>query len=265
MRFVFPKGKKKALTFSYDDNQIYDRQLVEIFNRYGMRGTFHINSGNLDVADRGIDHFIMKEEVATLYRNHEVACHGVEHKNLPGLNKQQMVMELAEDRKTLEQLSGGFVQGLSYAFGSYTQEVIEIVKAVGIKYSRTVNGTNQFFPPVDFLQWHPTCHHNGPIMELGKQFLEVPHYIELPVMYVWGHSYEFDRDGSWDKIEEFAKLMSGKEDIWYATNIEICEYIQAIRGLEYTMDGSHVKNPSNITVYYEENGEIKTIEPGELV
>ena len=34
MRFVYPNGKRKALTFSYDDAQVFDRELVRIFNKY---------------------------------------------------------------------------------------------------------------------------------------------------------------------------------------------------------------------------------------
>ena len=45
---AFPGGKRKALVLSYDDGRVEDRRLVEIFNRHGLRGTFHLNSGNLD-------------------------------------------------------------------------------------------------------------------------------------------------------------------------------------------------------------------------
>ena len=41
----FPGGKHKALTMSYDDGRLEDRRLIEIFNRNGIRGTFHLNSG----------------------------------------------------------------------------------------------------------------------------------------------------------------------------------------------------------------------------
>ena len=41
----YPGGKHKALTMSYDDGKQEDLRLVEIFNRYGIKGTFHINSG----------------------------------------------------------------------------------------------------------------------------------------------------------------------------------------------------------------------------
>ena len=42
---IFPNGKSKAFTMSYDDGTIHDRRLVEIMNRYGIRGTFNLNAG----------------------------------------------------------------------------------------------------------------------------------------------------------------------------------------------------------------------------
>ena len=36
----FPQGKHKVLTMSYDDGKIFDRKLIEIFNKYGIKGTF---------------------------------------------------------------------------------------------------------------------------------------------------------------------------------------------------------------------------------
>lgn len=266
MRFIFPEGKQKALTFSYDDGQIHDRRLVEIFNRHGLKGTFHLNSGSL-AQDRQHHTFIAADEVAELFAGHEVAVHGVQHRNLPTLTGHQVVNEILEDRRTLEKLTGGMVQGMSYAFGNYSGDIINILKNLGIKYSRTVNSTNGFFPPADFMAWHPTCHHNGRLMELGRDFLETPGYVELPIMYVWGHSFEFARNNDWNVIEEFAELVEGREDIWYATNGEICDYILAVRSLEYSGDSLTVKNPTATTVWIRKEGsqEILKIGPGETV
>ncbi len=266
MRFVYPKGKNKALTFSYDDGQIHDRKLVEILNRHGMKGTFHLNSGML-ARDRNHDVFLAADEVAELFAGHEVAVHGVQHRNLPSLSGNQVVNEILEDRRALEKLTGGMVQGMSYAFGNYSEEVMGILGKLGIKYSRTVISTNGFFPPADFLTWHPTCHHNGGLMELGQRFLAAPSYVELPLMYVWGHSFEFAGNGDWSVIEEFAEMMGGKEDIWYATNLEICDYIQATRSLESSGDGLTLKNPTSVSVWIrkEQGGELLEIRPGECV
>ena len=70
MRFTYPNGLDKALTFSYDDGRVFDRKLVEIFNRYGVKGTFHLNSGTLgQKAERG--DFVTPQEVKELYQGHE--------------------------------------------------------------------------------------------------------------------------------------------------------------------------------------------------
>ena len=119
MTFIYPNGKKQALTFSFDDNQDFDKRLIEIFDKYGMKCTFNVNSGTLGgTADQNPDGnvYIKPEEVKEVYKNHEVAVHGVEHKYIATLTDPMIVNEFMEDRKTLEALTGKFVQG--YAFRS---------------------------------------------------------------------------------------------------------------------------------------------------
>ena len=65
-------------------------------------------------------------------------------------------------------------------------------------------------------------------------------------------------------IEEFTEYMSGKEDsIWYATNIEIYEYIEDYNRLIWAVDGSIVKNPTNRTLWLQVNNKTVSIAPGE--
>ena len=58
---LFPGGVRRALTMSYDDGQIFDVRLAELFDKYHIRGTFHINSGNL-----GGDKYVKKEDFARI-------------------------------------------------------------------------------------------------------------------------------------------------------------------------------------------------------
>lgn len=267
MTFIYPNGKKQALTFSFDDNQDFDKRLIEIFDKYGMKCTFNVNSGTLGgTADQNPDGnvYIKPEEVKEVYKNYEVAVHGVEHKYIATLTDPMIVNEFMEDRKALEALTGKFVQGCAYAFGRYNAHVMDILRSVGIKYARGVASTNDFFPPQDFLDWLPTCHQAASnIMELGERFLNCPGYIDLPLMYVWGHSYEFGRSKDWSGIEKFCELMSGKDYIWYATNIEIYEYINATRSLEFSADGSKAYNPTLIEVFYKTADGFTSVKPGE--
>ena len=264
MQYTYPQGKHMALTFSYDDGQCFDRQLVEIFNKYGMKGTFHLNSGRFGSAGHH-GAFVNQEELRELYAGHEVACHGVEHKDPLLLTEQELLAEFYEDRKTLEELTGGLVQGLSYAYGRYNEMTKRVAKTVGLKYSRTVCSTQNFPVPGDFLEWHPTCHHSDPkLMQMGQDLLNSPPHRTMPLMYVWGHSYEFDRDDTWGLIEEFCRMMSGRDDIWYATNLEICNYVNALRGLEYSADGKKVYNPSVTTVWMKDGEKLLAAEAGKV-
>ena len=42
---LFPGGKQKAFTMSYDDGVTQDEQLITLMERYGIRGTFNLNPG----------------------------------------------------------------------------------------------------------------------------------------------------------------------------------------------------------------------------
>lgn len=260
MRFVYPQGKRKALTFSYDDGQSFDARLAELLRSHGMKGTFHLNSGKLGL-HRGDEVFIGREEIKEVYAGHEVACHGVEHRNLPTITRQQAILEIQEDRKALEEITGGLVQGMSYAFGNYNQEIMDIARALGIKYSRTVQDTKNFFPPSDFMAWHPTCHHNNGLLELADSFINVAGFYELPLMYVWGHSFEFGRTGDWSVIEAFVDKMAGKENIWYAANMEIYTYITAVRQQEFSADGLTMYNPTAVAVWVSTKEGIIEVKP----
>lgn len=259
MRFTYPQGLRKALTFSYDDGRVYDRRLVDILSRNGLKGTFHLNSGKL-----GKEGYVTAEEVPQLYAGHEVSCHGVEHRDLPLLARQQFAHELGDDRLALEKLTGKMVQGLSYAFGDWTDEAKDAARLYGIKYARTTRATKRFFAPADFLEWHPTCHHRD-MFEMLDSFIKMPGYYELPLMYVWGHSYEFNDNGNWDTIETFAEMVAGKDDVWYATNLEICDYITATRAQEFSADGRIMRNPTALSVWVNAEQGLVEIRPGETV
>lgn len=260
IQFLYAGGKKKALTFSYDDGQIYDRKLIDIFNHYGMRGTFHLNSDQL-----GKEGFVTQEEVATLYSGHEVACHGKKHCYLTQLTKEGLVNEVWEDRKALEALTGGLVTGMSYAFGEYFDQVVETLRCLGIHYSRTVCSTQGFGIPAEFLTWHPTCHHNEQILEKGETFLNPPDYMKMPLFYVWGHSFEFHREQNWELIESFCEKMSQHDDIWYATNGEIEAYVSAMRSLQFSASGQMVYNPSSLSIWFEKDGKCIELKSGETL
>ncbi|MBQ7793968.1 MAG: polysaccharide deacetylase family protein [Clostridia bacterium] len=255
----FPEGKHKVLTMSYDDGMIFDRRLVEIFNKNGIKGTFHLNSGLPG------DNKIPLSEISELYAGHEVSAHTYTHPTIARCPNEQVVQQVLADREALEEACGYAVRGMSYPNGSVSPDIVSLLPYCGIEYSRTVKSTQGFGMPDNFLLWNPTCHHKHNIAELGKQFLALNKWQYLHMMYVWGHSYEFNNDNNWNIIEEFCEMMGGHDDIWYATNIEIVDYMNAAKNLKYTVSCDKVYNPSAITVWANIDGKIYRIGAGETV
>jgi hypothetical protein len=57
--------------------------------------------------------------------------------------------------------------------------------------------------------------------------------------------------------------MAGREqEIWYATNIEIYEYIEDYNRLIFAANGSMVQNPPNRTLWLSLSGQNYSIVPG---
>lgn len=254
----FPKGKSKALTLSYDDGVEQDIRLIEIMNKYGLRGTFNLNTGNYKKENEKhenneIHRVMTKKQAIEVYSDcgQEIAVHGLTHPFLDQLPSSRIVYEISRDRENLENQFGIIVRGMAYPYGAYNDEVIEILKKLDIAYSRTVISTEDFRIPTDWLRLTATCHHNNPkLMELVEKFLVCNPKKEPALFYLWGHSYEFEKDNNWYVIEQFSSYIGQKEDIWYATNIEIYDYIEAFRKLIFSMDGNIVKNPTATTLYF---------------
>ncbi|GBF75120.1 polysaccharide deacetylase [Paenibacillus sp. 598K] len=252
----FPEGRLKALTLSYDDGRTQDRRLVELLDRYGLRATFHLNSGKWDH-----EGYITRAETGTLFKNHEISAHTVNHPFLDRTAPEVWVTEIIEDRRALEEVAGYPVRGMSYPFGTYNDEVARTLPQLGIRYSRTVHSTHSFELPDDPLRWHPTCHHKE-MLTMADKFEEPSWSPKASLFYVWGHSYEFDNDNNWEMMETFCQRMGDRDDIWYATNIEILDYMEAARRLQYSVDRTHVFNPSHQPVWIRIGDRKHKLSPG---
>ena len=253
----FPGGKRKALTLSYDDGVRQDLRLLELLNRCGVKCTFNLNSGTLgrewiaSAPDREpLDLSCVKpEEVAAAYAGHEVAGHGLWHSSLPDIGTPGAMLEIIEDRAALEKLSGQTVQSFAYPFGLHNADVRALLRLAGYRSARTVVSTHAFGIPEDFLQWDATCHHDDPkLMELAKDFCaggQAMFALAPQLFYLWGHAYEFDAHHNWDVIEAFlAYVGQFGETVWFATNGEIVNYVEAYRALRFSADSERVTNPT---------------------
>ena len=225
--------KKKAITFSYDDGVTQDIRLIELLNKYNLKCTFNINSellgkrGMLTRNAENISHYkIHPEHVKKIYNGHEVAVHTLTHPNLTTCDDEEIIRQVETDRLNLSELVQYEVVGMAYPCGGVNNDdrVADIIKKnTGVKYSRTITSNDCFDIQENLYRFNPTAYHLHfeKMMALGQEFIDLK--TETPkVFYIWGHSYEMDYSSDyWVRLEEFFKLISNKDDIFYGTNKEI--------------------------------------------
>ncbi len=281
MRSIFmryPDGKAKAVTFSYDDGVRQDKRLAELFDKYGMKATFNFNCTFMHRFN------YTKEEIRDYFlsKGHEIAVHGANHRANGNMRPIEGIRDVLDCRLELEERCDCIIRGMAYPdsgitqmgnFGSYEQ-IKQYLTELDIVYARTLGGDNDSFTlPADFHAWMPSAHHNNPkIMEYIDRFLSLDistsayHARRVPrLFYIWGHSYEFDNNDNWDHMEEICRRLSNNDEIWYATNMEIYEYVQAYKSLVYSANGHKIYNPSLQTVWLDVDGVVYRVGSGETL
>ena len=103
------------------------------------------------------------------------------------------------------------------------------------------------------MKWHPTCHHVR-ALELCDYFINnLDSQWISPLFYIWGHSHEFKTDEDWAVMEKILQKLSSNDKIWYATNIEIYNYMTAQKALQISADEKCFYNPTAIDVWVEKD------------
>ena len=281
-RFLrFPNNKPKAVTFSYDDGCRADIRLSKMLSDYGLKGTFNLNSAWLGKTES--DWHLTVDEIKEhiISRGHEIATHGAEHKANGIIRPIEGILDVANCRLGLEKDFDIIVRGMAYPdigiclFHNETkyEDSKAYLKALDIAYARTLGGKNESFDlPEDWYKWLPTAHHDHPeVFEMIDKFVDYKLkevYIAQRVpklFYIWGHAFEFDNKDNWDRLEKICEKISRKDDIWYATNIEIYDYVQAYNSLVFSADGSKIYNPTVKQIWLEIDNVTYTIKPNETI
>ena len=280
-RFLrFPGGLYKAVTLSYDDGCKDDIRFSETICAHGLKCTFNINSGF--IAEKEGDWHLTREQIKKylIDTGNEIAVHGKNHRALGKVTPVDGIRDVLECRTELEQEFGMIIRGMAYPDSGITRfengadyaDIKHYLKDLGIVYSRTLGGDNDSFAlPTDWHAWMPTAHHTNPeLFGYIDKFLNEPmssyNASQTPgLFYLWGHSFEFENNKNWDLLDKICSALSNKPDVWYATNIEIYDYVSAYRSLVFSADGSTVYNPTLLTVWFTEDGKLFSVKSGETL
>ncbi len=275
----FPEGRERAVTFSYDDGCPQDMRLSDILTKHSLKGTFNICGDGLK-GDKTLSAETMKKYF--LDRGHEIAVHGYYHRAEGRIRPIEGIRDVLDNRIELERKFKRIIRGMAYPDSGITfftdatdyATVKDYLQKLEIAYARTYNERNTSFNlPDDWYRWNATAHHNdADIFELIEKFMNLDFTkktyvgaLQSRLFFLLGHSFEFDYDNNWDRIEEICKRLSGREDIWYATSIEICDYLKAYNSLVYSADGKIVFNPTLYRIWFDINREHYSINPGETL
>ena len=284
VQLTYPGYYQKAITFSYDDlNITQDARLIEIFDDAGIKATFNLVTNKLDNKSES-----EKQQIIDMYEGHETANHSYNHLRYYLTEKDEEVIngtydfvpydsvveDIQRGSDDIEKYTGekpiGFVwpyrdpkyrDGYDPAVREDYDQIISYIKNMGVKYIRPIQTTGTFDLPSDWYDWRATCHHE----ELGTylpEFLNLEPDGELKLMYVWGHSFEFDetyrpQDADrvrWSGIEEYARMIKERTDIWKATNAEIYYYVEALKLVDIDYSANTITNNSDMDVYAIING-----------
>lgn len=225
-------GKNKAVTFSFDDGVSQDIRLTKIFNKYGLKCTFNLNSeflgleGTLDRNGRTVRHDkIPADKVKEIYQGHEIAVHTLTHPFLPELPDEEIIRQVEEDRKNLSEICGYEVVSMAYPCGgeNNNDRVAEIIRNnTGVKLARGLMSTYSFKKQENLLRFKPTVYYiEDKLDQIVDEFLSLEP-TEPALLYIWGHSYEMDAEYiTWEKFEEVCKRLAFHDDIFYGTNKEV--------------------------------------------
>ena len=271
----YPNGLAKAVTFSYDDGVSDDIRLSETLTKYKLKGTFNHNA----FLRPGLNEADIFEHI--LSKGHELALHGEMHRATGLLKPKDGIQEILNCKLFLEKLHKRIIRGFAYpdtginsfSNGTTYDDVKTYLKELEVAYARVTICNSDFMLPNDFYEWKPTAHHSDPKMNeyietfLSADLSEKTYYARrLPMLfYIWGHSYEFSRENNWDLLENICEKLSGHSDIWYATNIEIYDYVNAYNSLIFSLDNSMVYNPSLFDVWFDIDGKLYVVKSGETL
>lgn len=226
-------GKMKAITFSYDDAVTQDQRLIHLFNKYGLKGTFNLNSdllgkpGSLVREDVTVAHVKPRaQEIAKIYEGHEVAGHTLTHPLLPQQSDEEIIRQVEQDRLALSDIVGYEVVGFAYPGGgvNFNQHVADVIREnTGVKYARTTVSSGNFDVQDDLFVFKPSVYHHkewDEMERLADAFLALKP--DKPqIFYIWGHAYEFDIYNDWDRFEAFLQKIAGHDDVFYGTNAQV--------------------------------------------
>ncbi len=228
-----------VVTTSWDDGHRLDTKLALLLDQYGIKGTFYIAPHDQEFSDA---ERITDDDIRTLAHTHEIGAHTMTHRWLTTLVDDEVREEMSGSRAHLEHVVGVPITSFCYPAGKHTPVHAQLAKEAGFHLARTVRrfsfrNTNTYeldtsvhtyehwldvWPLLRFVGYNPVV-----FFRLYRQWdfqaIAMFEYVVKHggVFHLWGHSWEVDAHGDWDRLERVLKHIQGHAKVTYATNGEL--------------------------------------------
>jgi peptidoglycan/xylan/chitin deacetylase (PgdA/CDA1 family) len=223
-------GHAAYITTSWDDGHPLDLRVAELLTKYGLPGTFYAPR----TAKWGT---MTPSQLRQLSETFEVGAHTLHHVVLTGASHELARQEIADSRSWVEDVTGSPCSMFCPPRGRYSRGHLQVIRQAGFSGVRTVELLSLDWPRRDAgLALMPTsvqAHPHG-WLAYGRNALRWGPLRNLPsllrygrtrdwtrlsqtlaaraverggVFHLWGHSWEVERDGQWQRLEEVLRLL----------------------------------------------------------
>ena len=212
--------------FSIDDGTIYDQKTIEIFNKYGIKATFNLNSGLDDFVwykdDKPVRRLSLKDNVS-LYNGHEVASHSLTHPHITMCPDEVIYREVKGDIDNLEAIFDRRIETFAFPFHDFDDRCINFIKdKCGIKYIRVSELDRTFELPIDQYHIKMTSWNITDTLSLIDDFIN-----KNGKLFIYaGHSYDFEFDNTYDKLEQLCQILVSNKNIKIITMNELGDVLK---------------------------------------
>jgi len=246
------------ITTSWDDGHPLDLHLADLLAKHGVRGTFYV--------PRTTEHGTMTPaQVRQLASAFEIGAHTLHHTDLTATPGPQAWQEIVESRGWIEDITGKPCRLFCPPRGRFSFGHLELIRRAGyvgmrsvellsLSYPRHGNGlfllptTVQAYPhrlsayAKNMLKraafknlWMYLAHgRSTDWVKLVQSF--VHHALQRGgVFHLWGHSWELEQTGQWQRLEEVLRFLSQFTDQAPAlTNAQVCHLMEPAAKLAAT-------------------------------
>ena len=251
------------ITTSWDDGHPLDVRVAEMLTKHSLTGTFYVPEfseyGTMTVAN-----------IRDLANSFEVGAHTVNHVVLTEATHQRASMEIAGSKLWVEDTTGLPCRLFCPPKGRFQGRHVELIREAGFLGFRTAEWFSLDFPRQNAgglfqipttLQAHPHgvlslaqnpikraalgnlwrfVVHGGSAAwpDLARSFLRSA-LTRGGVFHLWGHSWELQESGQWQRLEEVLRSLSCfVGDAPALTNAEICSCAHVTQNLSIDADES---------------------------